>query len=55
VSKSGHVALGINDGTLSIRSAKVLYLFIQEFELSYLLDKKRNIMDLSIKIFAKRG
>jgi len=23
VSKSGHVALGINDGTLSIRSSKV--------------------------------
>ena len=36
MNKAGHVALGLNDGTLSVRSASVLYLLILEFKSSYL-------------------
>lgn len=36
MNKAGHVALGMNEGTLSVRSAKVLYLLILEFKSSYL-------------------
>jgi hypothetical protein len=53
VSKAGHVALGINDGTLSIRNAKVLFLYKLESKLSFFPNKGCIIMDLSFKVLSQ--
>lgn len=55
VSKSGHVALGLNDGTLSIRSGKVSSYITLEFKSSDLRNQGRLRVDLGSEVFAQRG
>lgn len=51
--KLGHLAIGTNDGTLSVRTIDVLLIFNLESEQYNLGEKNRKRMDRSSKIFPR--